>query len=343
MNHERRKIGFFAQVSNESGLSGVSTTHSLDELSSAEFLTHQCAEIDAMASRIVDESRIRSAINSAVSDCQFCVSIADPRDADFPLIAVSEKFQTITGYSRSEVIGKNCRFLNHGCIADPGDLADLRSACVTGASFTAILTNRRKSGDLFFNLIDLRGLTVAQNPRTGEDLWFLIGIQADVTNVHSLQEAQADVEARGGLQQFQEVARGIRAKLTDELSALAVAGALATSFSVAPSVQEDVHPVDAWCLLPVPTWRIAPVPLLKEIAVKPGSCSQAVLPNARIAPANKQCALSAWTAVSTWPYNLGTDPLAEECYTKYLCLSSVGIMALGAAGCYMRKACHLGR
>jgi hypothetical protein len=148
-------------------------------------------------------------------------------------------------------------------MSDPLDLISLRAACKTGASFTAVLTNRRKTGELFFNLLDLRGLTVAQNPWTGEELWFLVGIQADVTHV-----AEADACKEEHLPKLQEIAGQIRAKLVDELKVLAVAGALMTNFEghelerEAPSSHDSAHELekggpcrDAWCILPEPTWK----------------------------------------------------------------------------------------
>merc|ERR1719265_1843329 len=207
-----------------------------------------------MASRVVDESAIRDAIGSAVMECPFCVSIADPSEEDFPLIAVSERFEAITGYSRSEVLGRNCRILSHDCCIDITTLMDLRSACHTGASFTAVLTNRKKSGEFFYNLLDLRGLNVARNPKTGEELWFLVGIQADVTSVHVSGVKEEELE------QVRCIANGIRTKLRDELSALAVASALKVNLNVASlrpttDVGAEPEPPDAWCLLPVPIWR----------------------------------------------------------------------------------------
>merc|ERR1719191_418885 len=157
-----------------------------------------------MASRVIDESSIREAIRAVVTNGEFCVTIADPSIPDTPLIAVSEKFEKITGYGRGEVLGKNCRFLNAGCLLDPVDLMRLRAACANGSDFTAVLTNRRKSGEFFLNLLDLRGLTVATNPCTGEELWFLVGIQADVTNV-GVEGVRED-----HLAEMHEIASGIR-------------------------------------------------------------------------------------------------------------------------------------
>lgn len=225
------------------------------------FFEKHCSHIDAMTSQVVRESSIRSAIRVAVADRQVSVSVADPRSPDAYLIAVSDHFETMTGYGRSEILGKNCRFLNAGCKVNQGDLLRLRTAVKTGESFTGVLENRRKSGELFLNLLDLHGLTVARNHSTGDELWFLVGIQADVSELSScaMEEAEMDIH---------RVANDIRQKLADQLCALALSGAL--KFTVVPeraagredkrklrskdSTGEDDDP-EIWTVLPSPEWR----------------------------------------------------------------------------------------
>jgi len=270
MNQERLYKDFFVQVTGDSDLSGASTTHTLEELSSREFFSNHCSEIDTLASRIIDEESIRNAIGSAVADSQFCASVADPRQPDVPLIAVSSKFETITGYGRDEVLGKNCRFLNKNCNPDFEDLIRLRSACESGSSFTGVLINQKKSGELFLNLLDLRGLNVARNPRTGEDLWFLIGIQADIT------EVDVPTSREDQLAEMHMVANSIRNRLTDQLSALAVAGALANNnFGICTDPQTPVAgQLGAWCLLPIPVWRSSGQHTPPLSSPRVGSCAK---------------------------------------------------------------------
>ncbi|CAE7946839.1 MRL1, partial [Symbiodinium sp. KB8] len=122
---------------------------------------------------------ISKAICAAVAECDFSVAIADPTGLDFELIAVSEEFHRLTGYSAEESVGENCRFLNSGCPNDAG--AALRLACETGAPFTSILVNRRKSGEFFLNLLSMRGLVLATDSATGEDIWILVSVQRDVS------------------------------------------------------------------------------------------------------------------------------------------------------------------
>ncbi|CAE8631866.1 unnamed protein product [Polarella glacialis] len=248
------KDRFEAQISEESD---VSTACSREE----EFV-QQCAEIDALATKAVGESSIREALGTALAGAQVSVSIADPRSPDVGLIAVSDAFLAMTGYDRQEVIGKNCRFLSTGCTPSSEDIFRLRMACETGAPFTGVLMNCRKNGEFFFNLLDLRGLTVARNNVTGKELWFLVGIQADVTDCIELSEdfERARFSDVGPLDHMQQVASSIRANLADKLSALAVSAAMRSSAFEGVKLEDaskDSDP-EAWCLLPSPIWKKEP-------------------------------------------------------------------------------------
>mmetsp|Transcript_15872 Transcript_15872/g.37488 ORF Transcript_15872/g.37488 Transcript_15872/m.37488 type:complete len:335 (+) Transcript_15872:120-1124(+) len=255
------KTGWENQISVSSD---ASTTHSLEELSAPQFFEKQCSDIDVMTQRVVRESSIRQAINAAVADGQVSVTVADPRSTDDVLIAISEQFETMTGFARQEILGKNCRFLNAGCNVNQTDLVRLRSAVETGEPYTGLLENRRKSGELFWNLLDMCGLTVARNPFNGDELWFLVGIQADVSSLD-------EVELQQAKDQLHHVANDIRARLADQLSALAVSGALMSNFEVSDEGNYlrsreyaklgDPDP-EVWSLLSVPEWKGGAIPVL---------------------------------------------------------------------------------
>jgi len=239
---------FRQQVSYASDVSFVSKTGSTtSDPMDSHHCSRQCSDIDRMVSVVVSEVLVKQAIRAAVKSCKFCVTIANPRGFDFPLIAVSEEFETMTGFKRSEILGVNCRFLNQGCDMNPAELMDLRIASETGAPFTSLLPNRKKTGELFLNLLDLRGLTVAKHSRTGEDLWFLIGIQADVTELAE-EEVPTD-----HLSELQVLADGIRSGIMKELSAMACAGASQTSGDLPDA--DELKPASAWQLLDEPVWR----------------------------------------------------------------------------------------
>jgi len=206
---------------------------------------------DVNLAAVVNEVVIKQTIKAAVADCKFMVTIADPRGSDTPLIAVSEEFETMTGFERSEILGVNCRFLNQGVEMDPETLMNLRISSKTGVPFTAVIPNRKKSGELFLNLLDLRGLTVARSAKTGEDLWFLIGIQADVTD---LADEEVPIDH---LTDLQVLADGIRQRVAKELSKMAITGAVSTSGELPPMSQE-ADPEKKWLFLNEPCWRSGP-------------------------------------------------------------------------------------
>jgi len=238
--------GFHKQVSVYSNISRMSDP---DTLVDPEVFSRQCTEIDEIATKLVDQAFVEEALKDAIKDCRFCVTIAAPQAEDCPLIAISDEFASMTGYRREEVLGKNCRFLNRNCYLEPSTFADLRHTCTTGAPFSGIILNRKKSGDLFMNLINLQGLVVAKNTR-GEPLWFVVGIQAEVTD-HCLEDMSTMSTHTNRLH---EVAQIIRTKLTAELSTMAVTGSLIAESKAAGSAP-------TWWLLPDPMYAMADAPV----------------------------------------------------------------------------------
>ena len=103
------------------------------------------------------------------------VVVANMRERDTPLVWVSEQFSVITGYHRSEVVGKNCRYLQGSDRLQP-ELDQLREAIRYGKSTTVTLRNYRKDGTWFWNELTLV-------PQPGEDgtIHYYIGLIRDVT------------------------------------------------------------------------------------------------------------------------------------------------------------------
>lgn len=174
-----------------------------------------------------DEGLIETAICTVVTDIPYSVSVADPATMDNDLIAVSEGFLTMTGYAREDVIDKNCRFLNKGTDMAPELKGQLQEAVEKGAPFRAVLVNKKKSGQLFLNLLDLRGLVIARNDFTGEDIWLLVGVQQDVS--HMTRESLPE----GNKAMLDQVASRIRKRLVKHLNELGLSSAMC-SFRLNP-------------------------------------------------------------------------------------------------------------
>ncbi len=78
--------------------------------------------------------------------------VTNPRVPDNPVVAVNTAFETLTGYPRSEVIGRNCRFLAGSDRTQPETEA-LRDAIRSERPALVELTNYRRDGTAFRNAI----------------------------------------------------------------------------------------------------------------------------------------------------------------------------------------------
>jgi hypothetical protein len=183
---------------------------------------HELSLQPLISHKVVDFAA-RAAASRAVSNCTFSVSIADPSQPDVPLVAISPAFEKMTGYKCEEVVGKNCRFLNHDCGTSFEMRHKLRRSCQTGRPYTGVLQNRGKSGDLFWNLLDLCGLTVAKDVVTGEDIWYLVGIQSNVSSLVDQEGKLKEEIQEKHHKELQAVAEHLRKELQAEFAALAVA------------------------------------------------------------------------------------------------------------------------
>lgn len=98
------------------------------------------------------ESRLKL-LDRAVAASSCGIVIADMLQDDAPLIYVNPAFEELTGYTASEVVGKNCRFLQAG--KNPPERKIIREAIKNGTSCTVIIENYRKDGSRFSNELRL--------------------------------------------------------------------------------------------------------------------------------------------------------------------------------------------
>ncbi len=70
---------------------------------------------------------------------------------------VSESFTAITGYSREDVLGRNCRMLQ-GPGTDPATTAAIRDALAAGTAFDGEILNYRRDGSAFWNALRITPL-----------------------------------------------------------------------------------------------------------------------------------------------------------------------------------------
>jgi len=95
--------------------------------------------------RITDEERERSLL------------ITDPRLDDNQIVFVSDAFIRLTGYSREEILGRNCRFLQ-GKDTNPKAVRALHEAIKRRDAITIDILNYTKDGTPFWNRLRIRPL-----------------------------------------------------------------------------------------------------------------------------------------------------------------------------------------
>lgn len=114
--------------------------------------------------------------------------IADPSLPDCPIVFASDGFLDFTGYTREEILGRNCRFLQ-GPRTDRRAVHEIRKAIDAGSECTVRLLNYTKQGKPFWNMFTLAPVRDEQG-----NVRFFAGVQVDVT-VYS----DADAAARGSV------------------------------------------------------------------------------------------------------------------------------------------------
>mmetsp|Transcript_99974 Transcript_99974/g.215673 ORF Transcript_99974/g.215673 Transcript_99974/m.215673 type:complete len:636 (+) Transcript_99974:1-1908(+) len=141
---------------------------------------------------------LQQAVVESIRNMECSLTLADIAVPDQPLIGCSDGFEKLTGYTRSEVIGRNCRFLHKGMSFNASLRKRLREAVHTGTEFLGVLPNLRKNGERFQNLFHLAALKLRN--RT-----YLLGIQADASHI------AVDPRNAGHREAFKEAARRITA------------------------------------------------------------------------------------------------------------------------------------
>lgn len=116
--------------------------------------------------------------------------ITDPRQPDNPIVFVNDAFARLTGYSRSETLGRNCRFLQ-GPGTNIDDINKVRKAIQDRESIEIDLLNYKKDGVLFWNR-----LLVSPVFNDGE-LSYFFASQLDVTRERTagISSSRDDIEA----------------------------------------------------------------------------------------------------------------------------------------------------
>ncbi|WP_255563253.1 PAS domain S-box protein [Mucilaginibacter sp. 21P] len=145
-------------------------------------ITHQNLEQDFKL--------LKAALDASVTG----IIITDNGLPDNPIIYCNKAFEDMTGYQRSEIIGRNCRFLQK----DDREQAaryQLGEAVANGNDAVVEIRNYKKDGTLFWN-----ELYLSPTYNDNGQLTYFVGVQHDITlrkrAEEELKANQAEMEQR---------------------------------------------------------------------------------------------------------------------------------------------------
>jgi diguanylate cyclase (GGDEF)-like protein/PAS domain S-box-containing protein len=155
-------------------------------------------------------------MREALASVGIALSIADMNAPDLPLIFVNPAFEALTGYSTSEVLGKNCRFLQ-GPKTSVAARRRVREALENRRPTRARLLNYRADGSPFWNELSL----VPVRHSSGE-VTHVVGLHRDV----SMDVERERALAAAGRDELTDLPtrRGLRQALSNAVQAAASTG-----------------------------------------------------------------------------------------------------------------------
>jgi PAS domain S-box-containing protein len=140
---------------------------------------------------------------AAVRATRMPMVITNPREADNPIAFVNDAFCRLTGYSREEIIGRNCRFLQ-GPESDPAAVGRIRAAIEAQEPIEIDIRNHAKDGRPFWNR-----LLIAPVHDAGGVLTYFFASQFDVT-VDRDNLAEANEKLRAEAAEREQVEEALR-------------------------------------------------------------------------------------------------------------------------------------
>lgn len=113
-------------------------------------------------------------LTAVAEDFPFSLCVTDTLLPGNPLVYINEKFTEMTGYSQQDALGRNCRFLQ-GPHSENGAIEAIKIS-IQEAKISAVrITNYRKSGERFLNLLALRPIKDSDG-----ELRFCVGVHIEL-------------------------------------------------------------------------------------------------------------------------------------------------------------------
>jgi PAS domain S-box-containing protein len=153
-------------------------------------MNESCVREDRMGSEARQDSGDDAAegLVDSIRLSPIATVVTDPRLPDNPIVEANPAFTALTGYTRDEIVGRNCRFLS-GARTEPEAREHLRKAVRAGKAAMVEMTNYRKDGSAFLNAVMIAPLFDEE----GQVRLFL-GSQMDVGSAAPVSDRQREAE-----------------------------------------------------------------------------------------------------------------------------------------------------
>ncbi|KAM1517953.1 protein TWIN LOV 1-like isoform X1 [Malus sylvestris] len=116
---------------------------------------------------------LSSALNISLGRIKQSFVLTDSHLPDMPIVYASDAFFKLTGYTRHEVLGRNCRFLS-GTDTDPSMIYRIKESIQNETACTVRILNYRKDKNSFWNLLHISPIRNA----SGKIAYF-VGVQME--------------------------------------------------------------------------------------------------------------------------------------------------------------------
>ncbi|PFH49425.1 hypothetical protein AMATHDRAFT_116853, partial [Amanita thiersii Skay4041] len=148
-------------------------------------------DVLSILARVATRPNPRVVLGPVDLTCSFVV--VDIRRHDQPIVYCSPSFCRLTGYSESEVLGRNCRFLqspngqvNKGeerRFTSPEAVAHFKKHLIADKECQTSIVNYRKDGSAFINLVTVIPIGGGESglPHEENEVVYHVGFQVDLT------------------------------------------------------------------------------------------------------------------------------------------------------------------
>jgi PAS domain S-box-containing protein len=174
-------------VDSEEGRNLLATCDANEKVSPA--VLEACGELGADLDQ-QDFNLIKS-----IQQSQHSFVITDPSLQDNPIVFASDDFLSLTGYSREDVLGRNCRFLQ-GTDSSREKVDEIRKGLANGDDVSITLVNYTADGVPFWNKLFIAALRDAQ-----DNIVNFIGV---IVKVASPEPGDAEFGKRIGTDDYDE-------------------------------------------------------------------------------------------------------------------------------------------